>query len=104
MLYKLTVAICIAAASAFSGDAVLSKFEAWKREYNKSYSSPDELAKALKAFAAADAKIEEHNAKGLSWTLGHNEFSDLTPEEFLRPRTTEIYKNYRPANVDRVHL
>ena len=31
-------------------------------------------------------KIEEHNDKELGWKMGHNEFSDLTENEFL-----EIY-------------
>ena len=33
-------------------------------------------------FAFNDKKIEEHNAKGESWTMGHNAFSTLTSEEF----------------------
>ena len=31
---------------------------------------------------ATTIAIQEHNAKNLSWTLGLNQFSDLSPEEF----------------------
>lgn len=37
---------------------------------------------ALEKFKATDARIEAHNAKGLSYTFGHNQFSAMTPDEF----------------------
>ena len=62
--------------------AVQSKFEAWKRAEHKAYATVEEEAAALRAFVANDQIIEEHNAKNLSYELGHNAFSDLTWEEF----------------------
>merc|ERR1719335_1253309 len=50
--------------------------------FGKTYGSADEEADAKAAFASNDAIINEHNAKGLSYWLGHNEFSDLTWEQF----------------------
>ena len=62
-----------------SGDA---KFGAYKTMFGKSYGSADDESAAKAAFFANDAIIATHNAKGLSYWLGHNEFSDLTWEQF----------------------
>jgi C1A family cysteine protease len=99
MIYSLSLF-----ASAFSGDAILSKFEAWKTEHSKSYASVEALSKAMKAFAANEDIIKEHNAKGLSYELGHNEFSDLTWDEFKHTHMSELFTNRVPNNMNRVHL
>ena len=62
-----------------SGDA---KFGAYKTMFGKSYGSVADESAAKTAFFANDAIIATHNAKGLSYWLGHNEFSDLTWEQF----------------------
>ena len=58
------------------------RFSAFMDQFEKDYSSVDDRESAFRAFAANDAKIQLHNSKGLSFTLGHNQFSDLTSEEF----------------------
>ncbi len=55
-------------------------FDAWRAQFHKSYATVEEEAAALAAFTSNSAIIAEHNAKGLSYWLGHNEFSDLTWE------------------------
>jgi len=62
------------------------EFTAWKAQHGKSYSSADAEAKAFSAFAHNHETILTHNAQGNSYTLGHNEFSDLTADEFFAPR------------------
>lgn len=104
MLYKITVAACIASASAFSGDAILAKFESWKKDMGKTYETTEALTKAMSAFAANEVIINEHNAKGLSYTLGHNEFSDLTWDEFRATHMSELFTNKAPKNVNRVFI
>ena len=59
--------------------SVGQKFELYKEKYGKTYTNE---AAALAAFTENDKIIQEHNAGDFSWTLGHNEFSDLTWEEF----------------------
>ena len=61
-------------------------FNAWKVEHGKVYTDGPAEAKAFDAFYANELKITEHNSKGLSYKLGHNEFSDLTAEEFFSAR------------------
>ncbi|KAL1524679.1 hypothetical protein AB1Y20_019565 [Prymnesium parvum] len=105
MLYKVVVAVCIAYASAFSAvDEVLSKFEAWKQDHGKAYDTIEAMTAALSAFSENEKIINEHNAKGLSWTLGHNEFSDLTWDQFRESHMSRIFTNRAPKNMDRVHL
>lgn len=105
MLYKSVVAMCIASASAFSaGDQLLEKFQAWKKEMGKEYETADALTKAMTAFAQNEEIINAHNAKGLSYQLGHNEFSDLTWEEFRSTHMSEIFTNKPPKNMKRVHI
>jgi len=59
-----------------------AKFEAWAGMFGASYASVSARARARAAFAANDAKIAAHNARGLSWALGHNKWSDLTADEW----------------------
>jgi len=61
-------------------------FEAWKLEHGKTYTSAAAEQTAFKAWTANDMIIKEHNAKGQSWTLGHNEFTDLTWQQFAAER------------------
>jgi len=104
MLYKTIVAACIVGTSAFSGDALLAKFEAWKKQMGKEYPNAEAMSQAMAAFAANDEIINTHNAKGLSYTLGHNEFSDLTWDQFRSTHMSELFTNKAPKNMNRVHL
>jgi C1A family cysteine protease len=81
-----------------------NKFGAWKAQFSKAYTTIEDEAAALSAFAANDAIISEHNAKGLSYTLGHNQFSDLTWEQFERVNMGSLYLNRAPKNSERKHL
>jgi len=83
------------------------EFDSWKRAHNKSYSSAAEEAEALLAWESNDAIIKEHNAKGLSYWLGHNEFSDLTWEKFnafYMSSSSALYLNRAPINSQRVFV
>lgn len=60
-----------------------TQFAAWKEQHGKKYASPSLEAKAFSAWAQNEEKIVEHNALSLPYTLGHNEFSDLTADEFF---------------------
>ena len=78
MLLLTIVAGAMQAAPHFEAmHGVDSKFTAWKNWFGKSFETETAEAKALAAFVANEAIIVAHNAKGLSWTLGHNQFSDL---------------------------
>jgi C1A family cysteine protease len=62
--------------------SVDSRWSAYKTFFGKTYVGAFAEESALAAFNSNDQLIQEHNSRGLSWTLGHNAFSDMTWEEF----------------------
>jgi len=58
------------------------KWGIFKEKFGKNYATFEQETAAFEAFAENERIIKEHNAKGLSFTLGHNEFSDLSWDEF----------------------
>ena len=77
-------------ATSFSKDYALL-FSQWKTQHNKVYQNGAQEAAAFKNFAVAEDKITKHNALNLTYTLGHNEFSDMSNEDFFKN-----YLGYRP--------
>ena len=59
-------------------------FMSFTQEYSRSYVSEAEYNFRKSIFNEQLRIINEHNAKGKSWTLGLNEFSDLTTEEYKK--------------------
>ena len=74
-----SIAACTAMAA--STEDRMAQFAQWAAQHGKTYEG-EEAQRRLEVFSANAEAIEEHNAKGLSWTMGLNEFSDLTNEEF----------------------
>jgi len=98
MIYKLAIAsLVIVQTAAAPVEDYTSKFVAWKAKHGKSYATSADETKAFNAFTANEDKITAHNAKGLSYQLGHNAFSDLTAEEFFAQRVG----GYAKANINR---
>jgi C1A family cysteine protease len=77
-----------------SGDVKIA-FVNWMKEHGVQYNTPREFHFRLANFAKTHARINSENAKGLSYTLGHNKFSHLTEEEFVAKYTgLKIPENY----------
>jgi C1A family cysteine protease len=52
-------------------------------------------------YAANVARVEEHNAKGDTWTMAVNKFSDMLPEEWRAKYTGGFLAKYaKPTNVN----
>jgi C1A family cysteine protease len=60
-----------------------ARFYDWVQEHKPTIKTGSEFAHFLQNFANNDDMIESHNAKGLSFTLGHNKFSHMNHEEWL---------------------
>lgn len=58
-------------------------FEEWRRQFEMEFESVEEHIKRLNIFAANHVRILEHNKSDASYTMGHNQFSHLTPDEFV---------------------
>lgn len=61
-------------------------WEEWKQEHNKQYSDPIAEQHAYQNFLHTIERINTHNAKS-SYQHGLNQFSDLTPHEFINQQT-----------------
>merc|ERR1712159_958264 len=58
------------------------EFSKWMATHSRSYDNNQEFISMYTTWSSNHELINEHNAKGLSYTLGHNQFSDMTAEEF----------------------
>merc|ERR1712072_1192165 len=65
------------------GSAVDEAWEAFKIQFPKSYNSEDEGAQRKEIFSQNFARITEHNKAGAEkYSLGVNQFADLTEAEW----------------------
>jgi len=80
---KLLFIFALIVCSALS-DSIDDEFRAFKRTFHKTYRSLEEETRRRAIFRTNQEIIREHNAKNLSWTLGTNQFSDWTQEEFRK--------------------
>jgi len=63
-------------------------YSEWQTRYGKLYATPSESHYRLATFSKNYKMIKDHNSGvGSSFTMGLNEFADLTTEEFLKKRT-----------------
>jgi cathepsin L len=84
-MYKTVAFATLGSAAALSRSSNFyeGKFFDWMQEHKKSFPNGAEFAKRLAIFAENLDFIDETNAQKHSFTLGTNEFSHLTHEEFL---------------------
>jgi hypothetical protein len=67
------------------------------------YASEKHESVAFTKWLANEDKINTHNAKGLSYKLGHNKFSDMTAEEFFGIRLG-YNRNATRTRATKVHV
>jgi len=104
MLYRALVLFALPLVSALPA-AISSheRFNTWMITHGKVYATEKAEAGAFATLLANDAKIDKHNKRGLSFTLGHNVYSDMTAEEFFGSRLGFNTKATR-APSDAVHV
>merc|ERR1719242_1018457 len=79
--FALALASVVAAEAMTEADYKFMKYIA---EFGKRYATKEEFAARLAIFKKAEEEILAHNLLGRTWTMGHNEFSDWTEDEFAR--------------------
>jgi len=89
-----------------------ASWTAWKLKYQKNYLGAEEETMRKAIFEKNVAYINKHNSQGHAYTLGMNQFGDLTNAEFqsmyLRPfkraanRTTPVHELTNVAAPDSV--
>ena len=76
-----------AAAAGGGGDdsrLMMGRFLRWQAEYNRSYPTAEERQRRFQVYRRNMEHIEATNRAGnLTYTLGENQFADLTEQEFL---------------------
>ena len=60
----------------------LPSFNTWTHTYNRSYSTENEYMHRQSIYLSNLVKISQHNSENHSWTMGVNQFADLTADEF----------------------
>lgn len=68
-------------AAVFANEKLWAK---WKVDYNTTYTTKAEHDERYAIFVENLQKIDAHNAQGLSWTMGINQFTDMTQAEFAQ--------------------
>lgn len=80
---------------------VRAAFASWMKQYKMEFATPTEFNYRLGVFAQTLARVQEHNAKELSYTLELNAFAHLTLEEFLAKYTgLNLPENYERNIVE----
>jgi KDEL-tailed cysteine endopeptidase len=83
LLFLLVAASAFVTAAAARGDALASRHERWMAKFGREYTDAAEKLRRQEVFAANARHIDSVNRAGnRTYTLGLNQFSDLTYEEF----------------------
>jgi len=72
------LAVAVSAIEPLSESSYQSQFTAFVVQFNKAYTA-DAFFYRYGVFKSNVDAIREHNSKGLSWTMGVNQFADMTP-------------------------
>jgi len=72
----------VAIAGSFALDSYELAFHGWMSSFNRTYSSEVEQKIRLEIFKDNIDKINKHNVEGHTWTMGVNQFADMTQHEF----------------------
>jgi len=76
------MALRVVTSAAVVGVAAGMSWDAYKVTFGKIYNSDGEESQHQSQFEVNSQRIEEHNAKGESFQLGFNQFTDLSQDEY----------------------
>jgi C1A family cysteine protease len=103
-LSVLVVVCCVGAASAFLSESQYEGlFSSYIAEYGKQYENQDVFFHHYNAFKDNVAYINKRNTENITFTLGINQFTDLTNEEY-RKILTRPTSNRAPVPEEHVDI
>jgi len=76
------------------------EFQDFINKYHKNYSSEEEYQQRLVIYKENSELVRAHNSLNLEWTLGINEFSDMTFEEFKELYLSSYYGYTRNTEIE----
>jgi len=81
-------------------EAQVAEFQSWALLHGKEYEGPREAVDRYLVWKQNDERIQEHNSQipAPKYTLGHNEYSDMTQDEFHQQFSLGKYSNGAPTN------
>jgi len=79
---RAAIVIALVLGLAFASVDYVGEFAKFTSLYGKAYESKAEMIKRFGIFIDNMDTINQHNAQGLSWQMGVNEFADMTFAEF----------------------
>jgi len=103
---KFTFAVAAAAASVSAltvEESHIGRFNNWKLKHDKAYKTIDEEEARFEVFMKNHEFITAHNGDyEATFTMAHNQFSDMTPEEF-KSQMTGYVPTAGASTADSVH-
>ena len=82
-MYLIKVSLLMLTVASFTVNATLvERFEKWVSEFKKEFHNTEHREGVMKRWIDNDKYIDETNTKNLTYTLGHNQFSGMSSEEF----------------------
>ena len=82
------------------------EFKDWAVKFDKNYATPEERDRSYQIYQTNDHHIKSVNSQNLTHKLGHNQFSDLTPEYFYNTyvghQDKHSYLDHRGTNVHEI--
>jgi len=77
------------------------QFRSWTKQHEKTYDA-EEFTYRMSVFNDNLEKIEQHNKEGHSWTMGVNQFADMTAYEFKAFVKRGNGGGYVPEQMERI--
>lgn len=90
-------AFALATVAAATEDALNFKFMKFVMDHQKEYTTLSEFETRFNIFADTEAQIVAFNSGNETYTLGHNQFSDMTQEE------RAVFRGRLPTPAGKVH-
>lgn len=74
----------VVTSSSYDEKVLENQFHGWMKAHGKTYETTEEMLQRMDIWMANNVFIESHNNRNPapSYTLGHNQFSDMTLEEY----------------------
>jgi C1A family cysteine protease len=100
VLLATTVSASIRGSVFLQQEPQVAEFDSWALQHGKEYGDPREAVDRYRIWKENDERIQAHNNQvpPPKFTLGHNEYSDMTLDEFHQQFSLGKYSNGVPPN------
>jgi len=105
-MYLFKGILLVSVATLSVGATFVERFENWISEFKQEFRNTEHREDVMRKWIENDKYIEEINAKNLTYTLGHNQFSGMDSNEFseylgFSNQEGVIGRKFNPENFKR---